>query len=263
MNKMYKSHAVVSKTDSSEVQWDLCSWRVWGCRLRVESRQNCQDKTSHDINSSQDSIVDSRGRGSKPKKFRLRFILCGEFISTDRFKFTKIVDIKCWVPRVAICQRGRGASDWDRMRFFSTKKVINHCSRSGQAFARNGRQYHRMLINVEDFSGTSLLRFGWFQSAGRRISNAKFLNGFLGSQTNMRNSRSWRATQKHQNAVYTQEERDPSMMDRRMEVGERHLSVYVCELCWKRATTSQVMRRWLHSAKHKGKKETKISYPLK
>jgi len=29
MNKMHKSvaHAVVSKTDSSEVQWDLCSWQ--------------------------------------------------------------------------------------------------------------------------------------------------------------------------------------------------------------------------------------------
>ena len=63
------------------------------------------------------------GRGSRPNKFRLRLILCDEFISADRNKFTKIVDIQCWVPRVAICHRGRGTSDWDRMRFFSTKKA--------------------------------------------------------------------------------------------------------------------------------------------
>ena len=150
------------------------------------------------------------------------------------------------------------------MRFFSTKKVISGCSSSGQAFARNGRQYDRMMINVEDFSRTSLLRFGWLQIAGRRVSNAKFLNRFVRVtdqhvKLQILKGRT-RATQKHKNAIYTQEERDPPVMDGRMQVGEWHVSVYACELCRKRAATWQARRHWSHSAKYKGKKELKIAY---
>jgi len=92
-----------------------------------------------------------------------------------------------------------------------------------------------MLINVEDFSGTSLLRFGWLQSAWRRISNAKFLNWFIRltdqhAKLQILKGRK-RATQNHKNAAYTQEERDLPVMDGRMQVGERHVCVYACELC--------------------------------
>jgi len=63
---------------------------------RRESRTNfLGNGIVKQIKTSQDSIVDSRGRGSRPNKFRLRLILCDEFISTDRNKFTKIVDIQC------------------------------------------------------------------------------------------------------------------------------------------------------------------------
>ena len=67
---------------------------------RGESRSNfLGNGIVQQIKTSQDSIVDRRGRGSRPNKFRLRFILCDEFISIDRFKFTKIIDMQCWARR--------------------------------------------------------------------------------------------------------------------------------------------------------------------
>jgi len=63
---------------------------------RRESRSNfLGNGIVQQIKTSQDSIVDSRGRGSRPNKFRLKFNLCDEFISTDRINFTKIVDMQC------------------------------------------------------------------------------------------------------------------------------------------------------------------------
>ena len=94
------------------------------------------------------------------------------------------------------------------------------------------------------------LRFGWLQITGRRISNAKFLNRFIrvtDQHAKLQILKGLtRATQKHKNATYTQEERDPPVIDGRMQVGEWHVSVYARERCRKRAATWQARRRWSH-----------------
>jgi len=52
-------------------------------------------------------------------------------------------------------------------------------------------------------------------------------------------------------------------MDGRMQVGERRVLMYACELCWERAMTWKTTRRWSHSAMHKMKNGLRIAYSSK